>query len=116
MLICIKHRLLNFSRKIMTNSSDQRIYDAATRIISGLERIEGNLQYITLGHDRDLQQNQHLVHYQRENAELLMQQQKLQGTIESLEQQYKELQGVAGTIYGKLDSSIDRLNQILEKS
>ncbi len=103
-------------KKNMTYSSDERIYNATSRLITALERLEVNLQYITVGHDRDVQQHQHLLHYERQNSELLAEQAKLQETITDLQQQYQELQGVASTIYGKLDSSIDRLSQILEKS
>ncbi len=100
----------------MTYSSEQRLYNATNRLVSALERLELNIQHVTVGQERDVQQHQHLLHYQRENAELLDEQERLQGTISGLQQQYEELQGVASTIYDKLDTSIERLTLILEKS
>jgi cell division protein FtsB len=100
----------------MTYSPDERIYYATSRLLSALERIELNLHNLTVGHDRDMQQNQHLQQYQRENSELRAEQEKLNATIATLEAQYQELQGVASKIYGKLDNSIDHLSRILEKS
>lgn len=99
----------------MTYSSEQHLYNATNRLVSALERLELNLQHVTVGRERDVQQHQHLLNYQRENEALLNEQEKLQTTISQLQNQYEELQGVAATIYGKLDTSIERLTQILEK-
>ncbi|MEQ1789733.1 MAG: hypothetical protein ABL857_04745 [Rickettsiales bacterium] len=99
----------------MTYSSGQHLNNATNRLISALEKLELNLQQVTVGRERDVQQHQHLLNYQRENAALLEEQKKLQATISELQQQYEELQGVATTINGKLDNSIERLTQILEK-
>lgn len=100
----------------MENSQSQQIYNAADRVMAALDRLESSLQQLTVGQDRDVQQHQHLLQYQRENTALLAEQEKLQETIVGLQQQYDELQGVASNIYGKLDTSIERLSQILEKS
>jgi cell division protein FtsB len=100
----------------MSYSPDERIYNATSRLISALERIELGIANLTVGHDRDIQQNQHLQQYQRENSELREEQENLKATIANLEKQYQELQGVASKIYGKLDNSIDHLARILEKS
>lgn len=99
----------------MTDSSNQHLNHATNRLISALERLESNLQQVTVGRERNIQQHQHLLHYQRENAGLLEEQKNLQSTISQLQRQYEELQTVATTIYGKLDTSIERLTQILEK-
>ncbi len=99
----------------MSNSSQQRLYNATNRLAAALERLELGLQQVTVGRERDVQQHQHLLSYQRENEALLEEQEKMQTTIMNLQQQYEELQGVASTIYGKLDTSIERLTQILEK-
>ena len=105
----------NILNKNMTYSANHPLYRATTRLISALERLESNLQHITVSKERDIQQHQHLQQYQRENTELREEQEKLQTTIVDLQQQYEELQGVAATIYSKLDNSIERLTQILEK-
>jgi hypothetical protein len=99
----------------MSNSSQQRLYNATNRLVAALERLELGLQQVTVGRERDVQQHQHLLSYQRENEALLQEQERMQTTILNLQQQYEELQGVASTIYGKLDTSIERLTQILEK-
>jgi hypothetical protein len=99
----------------MSNSSQQRLYNATNRLVAALERLELGLQQVTVGRERDVQQHQHLLSYQRENEALLEEQEKMQTTIMNLQQQYEELQGVASTIYGKLDTSIERLTQILDK-
>lgn len=99
----------------MAYSSGQRLHHATNRLISALERLELNLQRVTVGKERDIQQHQHLLNYQRENMALLEEQEKLQTTISDLQKQYEELQSVSATIYSKLDSSIERLTQILEK-
>ena len=61
-----------------------------------------------------MQQHQHLQHFEHENYQLKQEQESLHGSINQLKQQYEELQGVATTIYSKLDDSIKRLTQILE--
>jgi predicted nuclease with TOPRIM domain len=99
----------------MSNSSQQHLYNATNRLVAALERLELGLQQVTVGRERDVQQHQHLLSYQRENEALLEEQEKMQTTIMNLQQQYEELQGVASTIYGKLDTSIERLTQILDK-
>lgn len=73
------------------------------------------MQHISVSKDRDIQQHQLLQNYQRENAVLLEEQASLQKTVANLQQQYKELQDVASGISKKLDNSIGRLSEILEK-
>lgn len=104
-----------FSTKIMTYSTENPLSQAVNRLFSALERLEYNLQHVTVSHERDLQQHQQLQHFQRENSSLRQEQEKMQATIAGLQKQYEELQGVAATIYGKLDTSIERLTHILEK-
>lgn len=98
----------------MSHPSDHPLYIATRRLVSALERLERNLQHVTVGQERDVQQHQHIQYYERENAALRAEQESLQGSLVDLQQQYEELQGVATTIYGKLDDSIRRLTQILE--
>lgn len=105
----------NILNKNMTYSVNHPLYRATARLISALERLESNLQHITVSKERDIQQHQHLQQYQRENTELQEEQKKLQETIVDLQQQYEELQGVAATIYSKLDNSIEHITKILEK-
>lgn len=99
----------------MINSSSEHLNHAINRLISALERLELNLQHVTVGQERNVQQHQHLLNYQRENEYLLEEKERSQVIISNLQQKYEELQGVAATIYGKLDNSIERLTQILEK-
>lgn len=99
----------------MTYSANNPLYRATNRLISALERMEGNMKHISLSKERDIQQSQHLQNYQRENSALLEEQAKLQKTIVNLQQQYDELQEVASAIAKKLDNSIERLSEILEK-
>ncbi|MEZ5691947.1 MAG: hypothetical protein R3D71_09830 [Rickettsiales bacterium] len=107
----------------MTYSSNNPLYQATNRLISSLEKLENNIrnahnviQDAHISREREAQQHQHLLSYQRENTALLEEQERMQTTILNLQQQYEELQGVAATIYGKLDNSIEKLNDILEKS
>lgn len=98
------------------NPQNNIISDATQRVIDALDGLENKLQQ---------RQNQQMFvqnpaqnlaqSYQQENAELLYEQEKLQATIVSLTEQYGELQNVAATIYDKLDNSIERLAQILER-
>lgn len=99
----------------MVNSSGQRLHLATNRLIDALERLERNLQQVTVGKERDIQQHQHLLNYQRENMALIEEQDRLQANISELQQQYEELQEVAAKIYNKLDNSIEKLSYILEK-
>ncbi len=99
----------------MTNSANNPLYHATNKLISALERLERNMQHISVSKDRDIQQHQLLQNYQRENAVLLEEQANLQKTVANLQQQYKELQDVASGISKKLDNSIGRLSEILEK-
>lgn len=100
----------------MTYSPEQHLHNASNRLVSALERLEMNLQQVTVERERDIKQHQNLTQCQRQNEELLAEQERLKATISELQEQYGELQGVAATIYGKLDTSIDRLTHILEKS
>ena len=99
----------------MTNSANNPLYHATNKLISALERLEKNMQHISVSKDRDVQQHQLLQNYQRENAALLEEQVILQKTVANLQQKYNELQDVAAGISKKLDNSIGRLSEILEK-
>jgi predicted nuclease with TOPRIM domain len=95
-------------------SNERPLITAKKRLVSALERLERNLQHITVEQERDALQHQHIQYYERENSALRDEQENLSQSITQLRQQYDELQGVATTIYGKLDDSIKRLTQILE--
>ena len=94
----------------MTNSANNPLYHATNKLISALERLEKNMQHISVSKDRDVQQHQLLQNYQRENAALLEEQVILQKTVANLQQKYNELQDVAAGISKKLDNSIGRLS------
>lgn len=84
----------------LQNQQNNAIYNATQRVIDALDALETKLQ----------QRN-----YKQENIELIDEQEKLKATINSLTEQYSDLQTVAATIYEKLDNSIERLAQILER-
>ncbi len=92
----------------MYNPQEDKIYSASTRLFDAWARLERNLQSVTVGQDRGQREQQALLNYQRENEEL-------RENIARLEQQYQELQVVAGKVNGKLESTLERLGQILEK-
>jgi regulator of replication initiation timing len=98
----------------MQENIDPTLDKATHRLLNALERLERNLQHVTVQQDRGIQQEQQLMTYIRENDVLKSERDKLMQSIGQLEEQYAELQKVATTVYDKLDASIDRINQIIE--
>lgn len=87
---------------------------ASRRLQDALDRLERNLQHITVQQSRGIQQEQQLMVVMRDNDALKSERDKLRQSVANLEEQYAELQKVASTVYDKLDASIERINQIIE--
>lgn len=98
----------------MFDNPQNPVNKATRRLVSALDRLERNLQHVTVEQERSIQQEQQLMHYARENDSLKSERDKLARTIVTLEEQYAELHKVANMVHTKLDASIDRINQIIE--
>jgi hypothetical protein len=99
----------------MTNTHQHPLYVATRRLVNALDRLESNLQHITVAQDRNVHQEQQLIVFERENAALLLERESLNGAIAELQHQYNDLHKTASIIHGKLDDSIKRLTQIIEE-
>jgi len=102
----------NFS---MSDKNQHPLYVATRRLVNALDRLEGNLKYVTVAQDRDVHQEQQMVFFERENAALKQERENLNKAIAQLQSQYNDLHKIASTIYGKMDDSIKRLTQIIEE-
>ena len=99
----------------MTNSQQHPLYVATRRLVNALDRLEGNLQHVTVDRDRSVHQEQQMVIFERENAALKQERESLNAAIAELQYQYNDLHKVASSIHGKLDDSIKRLTQIIDE-
>ena len=99
----------------MKNTQQHPLYVATRRLVDALDRLENNLQRVTVAQDRNVQQEQQMVVFERENAGLLEEREHLNATIADLQQQYDALHDTASMIHKKLDDSIKRLTQIIEE-
>jgi uncharacterized coiled-coil DUF342 family protein len=95
---------------IMPAGMGNKMMAATQRLVSALEKLERNLQYVELAPPQDEQ----LTFFANENASLKQERHNLDTAISQLKGQYKDLHQVASTIYGKLDDSIKRLTEIIE--
>src|SRR5687768_1218665 len=78
--------------------NERPIIDRVTRrLADALDRLERNLQHVTVQQDRSIQQEQQLMSYTRENDALRSECGKLRQHVAQLEEQYAELQKVAST-------------------
>lgn len=100
----------------MSDFPEHPLYAAAKRLTLALDRLENNLQSLSVARDRDVQQEQQVVFFERENAVLLQERESLSSTIADLQHRYNDLHKVASSIHGKLDDSILRLTEILENA
>lgn len=82
--------------------------------MGALDRLERNLQEVSVIQDREVATEQKLTTFMRENESLLKERENLNEAISSLTLQYEDLQQVAQNIHGKLDDSARRITQILE--
>ena len=104
------HELLNQKN----DSREHPLVTATQRLVTALEQLERKLSRVDTLAERDVQQHEKLVFFERENESLRKERKTLDTTITQLEDQYNELHKVAGAIYNKLDDSIKRLTQIIE--
>ena len=99
----------------MANTQQHPLHIATRRLAGALDRLESNLQHITVGQDRDVHQEQQLTAFERENTALKLEHEQLNAALAKLKVQYDDLHKVASGIHGKLDDSIKRLTQIIEE-
>jgi FtsZ-binding cell division protein ZapB len=98
----------------MADSTEHPLIMATRRLMSALDRLEKNLHQVSVTRDRELQNEQKLTVFMRENENLLHERENLTQAFSQLSNQYQDLQQVAKTIHGKLDDSARRITQILE--
>ena len=98
----------------MSDSGEHPLISATRRLMSALDRLEKNMQEVSVTRDRELANEQKLNAFMQENASLLSEREKLNASFDQLTDQYKDLQHVAKNIHGKLDDSAKRITQILE--
>jgi len=99
----------------MADTQQHPLYVATRRLVNALDRLESNLQHVTVGQDRCVLEAQQLVVFERENAALKLERENLNAALAELQYQYNDLHKVASSIHGKLDDSIKRLTQIIEE-
>lgn len=98
----------------MSETAEHPLILATRRLMNALDRLERNLQQVSVTHDRELASELKLTQFMRENESLLSERENLNEAISRLTLQYEDLQKVAKTIHGKLDDSARRITQILE--
>jgi len=98
----------------MADSNEHPLILATRRLMSALDRLEKNLQQVSVTRDREVQNEQKLSVFIRENETLHHERENLALAFSKLSHQYQDLQQVAKTIHGKLDDSARRITQILE--
>lgn len=98
----------------MTQDPQHPLFLATRRLAAALDRLESNLQQVSVQRDRDVHQDQQLTVFERENEALKQERERLHVTVTQLQLQYDDLHHIASTIYGKLDDSIKRLSQLVE--
>ncbi len=98
----------------MNEQSQHPLFTATRGLVSALDRLERNLQELSVSKDRDALQQQQLSAFTRENESLKQERDNLNQAIASLGAQYEDLQQVATSIHHKLDDSVKRISSILE--
>lgn len=98
----------------MADSNEHPLIMATRRLMSALDRLEKNLQQVSVTRDREVASEQKLSVFMRENEMLMHERENLAQAFSKLTHQYQDLQQVAKTIHGKLDDSARRITQILE--
>jgi len=96
------------------HSKDHPLISATRRLMTALDRLERNLQQVSVMKDREVQSEHKLSLFMRENESLRQEREKLNSAFSNLTHQYEDLQKVAKNIHGKLDDSARRITQILE--
>jgi septal ring factor EnvC (AmiA/AmiB activator) len=98
----------------MSSSQEHPLIEASRRLMGAIDRLERNLQQMSVAKDRDAQQEKRVIQFSRENESLKSERENLNKAISTLTGQYKDLQQTATTIHSKLDDSIKRITQIIE--
>jgi prefoldin subunit 5 len=98
----------------MAETHEHPLIMATRRLMSALDRLEKNLQQVSVTRDREVASEQKLSLFMRENETLLTERENLAEAFTRLTHQYQDLQQVAKSIHGKLDDSARRITQILE--
>lgn len=98
----------------MSENAQHPLFVATRKLVGALDRLERNLQQMSVAKDRDALQQQQLMLFSRENEALKQEREHLNQSIMSLTSQYEDLQQVATSIHSKLDDSVKRINQIIE--
>jgi FtsZ-binding cell division protein ZapB len=98
----------------MSENTEHPLIMVTRRLMSALDRLERNLQQVSVTRDREVQNEQKLSIFMRENESLVHERENLTQAFNQLTHQYQDLQHVAKSIHGKLDDSARRITQILE--
>lgn len=98
----------------MLQPTEHPLIMATRRLMAALDRLERNLQQVSVSRDREVQNEQKISIFMRENESLKAERQNLTAAFGRLTDQYEDLQKVAKTIHGKLDDSARRITEILE--
>jgi hypothetical protein len=98
----------------MTQTAEPPLIATTRRLKAALDRLERNLQQLSVTRDRELANEQKVTLFMRENEGLKAERESLTAAFGSLTHQYEDLQKVARTIHGKLDNSARRISEILE--
>ncbi len=98
----------------MTENAEHPLIMASRRLMTALDRLERNLQQVSVMRDREVASEHKLNLFIRENENLRLERENLNSAFTSLTHQYEDLQKVAKNIHGKLDDSARRITQILE--
>ena len=96
--------------------SDTPLYAATERLLAAVERLDASTKHVTVQTARDVQQQQQLQFFERENNTLRAEQDALSGSLTRLQEQHEELKRVASAIYGKLDNAISRITKIVDNN
>ena len=103
------------SGRILSDTSQHPLFIATRRLVKALDRLEGNLKQGLPRPAGNDESDEKIIVFERENAELKQEREKLNRSIAELQRQYNDLQKIASGIYIKLDHSIQRLTQIIEE-
>ena len=95
---------------------DTPLYDATERLLAAVDRLDASIKHVTVQTARDVQQQQQLQHFQRENNLLRNEQEELAASLARLQEQHEDLKRVATAIYGKLDNAILRITKIVDNN
>ena len=106
--------LLNQKESVSgTGYMSDMLFDATERLMSAMERLEHNVRMAAAKRVDEVRHAEQAALFEEENQSLRHERETLNATIEQLNHDYDDLQGVAGAIYNKLSDSIKRLTSIV---